>query len=150
MSLKLKEFAKTDIKPEKMSTQENEESDDDISYLPPSTGKYSDHSDLNFDDVPRNIKDEKPYFGPRDLDGNIQVKYPSIINGYSVDDNSLAAMEGLGLPTGFSLRMGGNGKQKKGEKKTFYCQICLIELSSLDTMRSHVAGVIFTLIVSLS
>ena len=30
------------------------------------------------------------------------------------------------------------GKQKKGDKKTFYCKICLIELNSLDTMTSHV------------
>eukprot|EP00092_Neocalanus_flemingeri_P015622 GFUD01016910.1.p1 GENE.GFUD01016910.1~~GFUD01016910.1.p1 ORF type:complete len:552 (+),score=129.19 GFUD01016910.1:89-1744(+) len=145
MSLKLKDFARTDIKSEKVSTQEEkEESDDDISYLPPASGKYSGlsgHSDLNFDDVPRNIKDEKPYFGPRDTDGNIQVQYPSMIDGYSADGNQLARMESLGLPTGFSLRMDGTEKQKKGEKKTFYCQICLIELNSLDTMKSHVKGV---------
>jgi len=144
MSLKLKDFAKTDIKSEKVSThEENYESDDDISYLPPSTGRFSGagQNDLNFDDVPRNVKDEKPYFGPKDMDGNIQVKYPSMIDGYSVDGNQLATMERLGLPTGFSLRMEGTEKQKKGEKKTFYCQICLIELNSLDTMRSHVKGV---------
>ena len=134
MSLKLRDFAKTDIKSEKVSTHdEREESDDDISYLPPSLG--------NFDNVPRDIKDEKPLFGPQGLTGNIQVTYPSMINGYAVDGNQLQTMESLGLPTGFSLRMDGTEKQKKGEKKTFYCQICLIELNSLDTMRSHVKGV---------
>ena len=49
----------------------------------------------------------------------------------------------LGLPTGFSFQQGGGlpEKQKKGDKKTFYCEICLIELNSLDTMKSHVSGV---------
>ena len=50
-------------------------------------------------------------------------------------------MESLGLPTGFSLRQpdpSAPNKQKKGEKKTFYCKICLIELNSQDTMMCHV------------
>merc|ERR1719430_3036479 len=64
-----------------------------------------------------------------------------MIDGYTVDGNQLQTMESMGLPTGFSLRMDGNEKQRKGDKKTFYCQICLIELNSLDTMRSHVKGV---------
>ena len=33
------------------------------------------------------------------------------------------------------------GKQKKGDKKTYYCEICMIELNSEDTMNSHVKGV---------
>jgi len=45
----------------------------------------------------------------------------------------------LGLPSGFSV--GHVEKQIKGNKQTFYCDICLVELSSLDTMKSHVAGV---------
>jgi len=145
MSLKLRDFAKTDIKSEKVSTHDDigEESDDDISYLPPSSGALLRGNDraANYEEVPRNIKDEKPLFGPPGLNGNIQVTYPSMIDGYAVDGNSLQTMESLGLPTGFSLRMDGTEKQKKGEKKTFYCQICLIELNSLDTMRSHVKGV---------
>ena len=145
MSLKLRDFAKTDIKSEKVSTHdEREESDDDISYLPPTSGSFPRRNSRedNFDNVPRNIKEEKPLFGPRGLNGNIQVTYPSMIDGYAADGNQLQTMESLGLPTGFSLRMDGAEKQKKGEKKTFYCQICLIELNSLDTMRSHVKGVI--------
>jgi len=141
----LRDFAKTDIKSEKVSTHDDiaEDSDDDISYLPPTSGTVPRTSsrDLNYDEVPRNIKDEKPLFGPPGLNGNIQVMYESTIDGYTVDGNQLQTMESLGLPTGFSLRMDGNVKQKKGEKKTFYCQICLIELNSLDTMRSHVKGV---------
>ena len=53
-------------------------------------------------------------------------------------------MESLGLPMGFYLRQpdpSASHKQKKGEKKTFYCKICLIELNSQDTMTSHVKGV---------
>ena len=71
------------------------------------------------------------------------MKYPSIIDGYSQDDNELSEMDKLGLPTGFSFQQGGGlpEKQKKGDKKTFYCEICLIELNSLDTMKSHVSGV---------
>ena len=74
----------------------------------------------------------------------LQVRYPSVIDGFENDNDSLATMESLGLPTGFSLRQpdpAAPNKQKKGEKKTFYCKICLIELNSQDTMTSHVKGV---------
>ena len=65
-----------------------------------------------------------------------------MIDGYENDNSSLQQMESLGLPTGFSLSLNPYGaKQKKGDKKTFYCQICLIELNSMDTMTSHVKGV---------
>ena len=76
-----------------------------------------------------------------------KVKYGSEIDGYGVDSKALAQMESLGLPTGFSFSSQSipshamPEKQKKGDKKTFYCQICLIELNSLDTMKSHVSGV---------
>ena len=96
----------------------------------------------HYDEVPR-YQDQKPLFGPRDSDGSIKVKYPSQIDGYGVDDNAMAQMESMGLPTGFSFNHAAapQEKQKKGDKKTFYCQICLIELNSLDTMKSHVQGV---------
>ena len=32
-------------------------------------------------------------------------------------------------------------KQRKGDKKTYWCEVCFIELNSLDTMKSHVSGV---------
>ena len=97
----------------------------------------------HYGDVPR-FRDEKPMFGPRMDNGQISVKYPSQIDGYGQDDAELSKMELLGLPTGFSFNRQGNMtslKQKKGEKKTFYCNICLIELNSLDTMKSHIEGV---------
>ena len=74
----------------------------------------------------------------------LQVRYPSVIDGFENDNDSLANMEALGLPTGFSLTRpdpAAPNKQKKGDKKTFYCKICLIELNSQDTMTSHVKGV---------
>lgn len=67
--------------------------------------------------------------------------YPSAIDGYKNDDSALQQMEALGLPTGFSERNPLGPKQKKGDKKTFYCELCFIELNSLDTMASHVKGV---------
>jgi len=45
----------------------------------------------------------------------------------------------VGLPQGFSV--GNVGVQRKGDKKTFYCDMCLVELSSMDTLKSHVSGV---------
>lgn len=70
------------------------------------------------------------------------MKYPSVIDGYDVDGKELAAMDQLGLPTGFSINMGRRQeKAKKGEKRTYYCDICLITLNSEDTMQSHVKGV---------
>ena len=90
-------------------------------------------------EVPR-MKDEKPWFGPTDRDGSIKVKYPSI-NGYGVDSDQLQQMEKMGLPTGFTFGQTQPERQRKGDKKSFYCEICLVELNSLETMKSHVAGV---------
>ena len=98
-----------------------------------------------YDEVPR-LNDEKPFFGPPDpRDGTISVKYKSQIDGYAEDDGLKSQMESMGLPTDFSFRLGSEStvKQKKGDKKTFYCNICLKELNSLDTMNSHVNGVSF-------
>ena len=61
----------------------------------------------------------------------LKVKYAAEIDGYGVDSKALAQMESLGLPTGFSFSQATPAmgpvpeKQKKGDKKTFYCQICL-------------------------
>ena len=104
------------------------------------------HSPPDYASVPRNERDEKPFFGPRDADGSIKVRYPSTIDGYANNDDELAEMEKMGFPTGFTRDYGPSAstKQKKGDKKTFYCDICLIELNSLDTMKSHVQGVSLT------
>ena len=108
---------------------------------PGSSSRRRDKEDRpRYDEVPR-IKDEKPWFGPSNHDGSIKVQYPSKITGYGVDSAQMQQMESMGLPTGFSLSQSQPERQRKGDKKTFYCEICLIELNSLDTMRSHVAGV---------
>ena len=42
-----------------------------------------------------------------------------------------------GLPTSFGLE---TATVKKGEKQSFYCDLCLVELNSLDAMKSHLLG----------
>merc|ERR1719431_2343133 len=44
----------------------------------------------------------------------------------------------IGLPNDFPL--GPEEKPRKGEKRTYYCDLCLVELNSYDTMNSHVRG----------
>ena len=64
-----------------------------------------------------------------------------------MDSKTLAQMESLGLPTGFSLSHGTPARdarlktKKKGSKMTWKCHTCLIELSSEDTMIQHLTGV---------
>ncbi len=65
---------------------------------------------------------------------------------YVENREDMEAMAKFGLPTEFSLRGGGavikEEAPRKGEKKkTFYCDVCEIELNSHDTMTSHVKGV---------
>jgi len=54
------------------------------------------------------------------------------------EDMDITDDDAMGLPSGFSV--GHMEKQIKENKQTFYCQICLVELPSLDSMKSHVAG----------
>ena len=117
-----------------------DEDDNIISYEPPSQGTRSRlRSPPQYEDVPR-FKDEKPFIVSRDGDGNIQVCYDNIIDGYDNDNFKMHRMEQMGLPTGFSMDMNPQ-KQKKGAKKTLYCNISLVELNSKDTRRSHQQGV---------
>ena len=48
-----------------------------------------------------------------------------------------SALRNMGLPTSFGLE---TATVKKGEKQSFYCDLCFVELNSLDTMRSHLYG----------
>ena len=63
-----------------------------------------------------------------------------------MDSKTLAQMESLGLPTGFSLSHGTPAKdarlktKKKGNKMTFECETCLIVLTSEDNMIQHLTG----------
>ena len=95
-----------------------DEDEDIISYEPPSRRTRSrSRSPPPYEDVPR-FKDEKPFIVPRDGDGNIQVRYDNIIDGYDNDNDEMHRTEQMGLPTGFSMDMNPQ-KQKKGTKKTF-------------------------------
>ena len=66
-----------------------------------------------------------------------------------MDDVAAREMAAYGLPTSFSMNknsMAGSSvtestsNTRKGEKKTFYCELCLVELNSEDTMISHKNG----------
>ena len=43
----------------------------------------------------------------------------------------------LGLPSAFNNGIGGF-PAFRGKKRKFYCDVCLVELNSEDTMRSHI------------
>ena len=73
------------------------------------------------------------------------------IDRYSEDQNNIAIMAAMGLPTGFASSNRGisplssykevdlvTERGTKREKKTYFCQICDIELNSEDTMESHI------------
>ena len=69
--------------------------------------------------------------------------------GY-MDDVAAREMAAYGLPTSFSMSRNSlaadsmaessSSNTRKGEKKTFYCELCLVELNSEDTMISHKNG----------
>ena len=91
----------------------------------------------------------KPMLGTINQEtGNIKVMYKSEISGYDADSKVKAEMEALGLPINFEF---GNQNHHNGsaskklrtnkQKKTFWCNICKIELNSEDTMNSHMNGV---------
>jgi len=113
--------------------------DYDIKYAPPMT---RDFSAPYLEDLPR-FQDEKPFIGPKSSSGNTRVLYRQQLDGYEFDDKERARMDGMGLPSGFSFGHMAqiDPRQTRGFKKTFYCNICLIELNSEDTMISHMKGV---------
>ena len=53
------------------------------------------------------------------------------------ESEDTASLRTMGLPTSFGLE---TATVKKGEKQSFYCDLCFVELNSLDTMKSHLFG----------
>jgi hypothetical protein len=53
-------------------------------------------------------------------------------------DDSEEMMKAMGLPTGFSCNWVQQGSEDT--KKKMYCDVCELELNSLDTMASHLQG----------
>jgi len=98
-------------------------------------------------------KPDRRFLGPYGKEDNEVClrRYPTQVPGYCEDSKEREMMEKMGLPTGFN--QGGNmsyteeetgtvrQRGKKGEKMTYYCEICMIELNSEDTMFSHMKGV---------
>ena len=88
MSLKIRDFAnglEENVSGRVKEERRYREDEDVLSYDPPggsrrrrdSRGSGSQRSDSRspprYGSVPRGARDEKPYFGPRDPEGNIQV-----------------------------------------------------------------------------
>jgi len=140
--LKLAAFAK-DINPSDSIQREGSEDDDVEMVEPKPSGSSMEPRQVpsaDFSHLPK-IENNSYYTGPVGSDGSIQVRYRSQIDGYNTNVNELQTMENVGLPTGFSFSSTYREKTKKGDKKTFYCDVCLIELNSEDTMKSHISGV---------
>ena len=70
--------------------------EDDIKYGPPSSRKE------DYKSLPKLNGDEKPMIGPS-TDGQIKVIYKSNIEGFRNNNDEMAKMEALGLPTGTYL-----------------------------------------------
>ncbi|XP_023340647.1 uncharacterized protein LOC111710755 [Eurytemora carolleeae] len=140
MSLNIKTFARAGN--EESIQDENSGSDGESSYQPTRSGEdveVGSASSLPKLEIPQ---DEKYMLGPRGVDGNISVRYKSEIDGFYQNHEELDAIQRAGLPTGFSHGSTGTvEKGRKGDKKTFYCNLCYIELNSEDTKISHERGV---------
>ena len=96
--------------------------------------------------VKTEVKSEpRPHDGIRPNNG---FRGGSDQTGMALDDVTSMEMAAYGLPTSFtqnknSLSLGlseASSATRKGEKKTFYCELCLVELNSEDTMNSHRSG----------
>ena len=84
MALKVRDFASNGSSEDNLTGRVKEErrredDDDVLSYAPPSSRRSRDirrsgERSPEYSRVPRGHLDEKPYFGPRDPDGNIQVR----------------------------------------------------------------------------
>ena len=70
-------------------------------------------------------------------------------SGSYMDEVPAREMAEWGLPTSFAMSknspaaaggIGESSNTRKGEKKTFYCELCFVELNSEDTMVSHKKG----------
>jgi len=125
--------------PHPFKTDKYEE--EDISYGPSTSQKTTQKFSNNLP----TLNDEKPMVGPMGAGGNLKIRYQSHIDGYEPDHKELSKMKMMGLPTGFMFDGYGHKQkvapeQTRGFKKTFYCHTCKIDLSSEDTMVSHLKG----------
>ena len=82
MALKVRDFASNGSSEDNVTRgvkeeRRREDDDDVLSYAPPRRSRDARRSgerrSPEYSRVPRGHQDEKPYFGPRDPDGNIQV-----------------------------------------------------------------------------
>ena len=95
----------------------------------------------SYEELPH-LGDEKPMIGPSDPAGIVPLRFKSMIDGSDINLKELRAMEALDLPTGFQF---GSRKQvasqhSRKSKKTFYCEVCNVELNGEETKKSHFKG----------
>jgi hypothetical protein len=130
--LRVAEFAKSSVKSEEIHDDEDPSSEGK-KYSPPQVDRRYKRSlgDGSCDDTTDHNYESYEYDDHKDV-GDSK-------SHYGFDERKLSNMDTMGLPAGFTV--GQVEKQRKGEKRTFYCEMCLVELSSLDTMKSHVSGV---------
>ena len=144
-----------------VKTEANDSSDDDICYLP-TNNTYQEPGPGTFQaKTEPEAHDDTVGFDPQDYVNGAtgQCTYIRPVNGskkrqdspdYKVDTSEEARMLAMGLPASFNnaptgsaaLSVGSDEQvvARKGEKETFYCELCEIELNSRDTMTSHMKG----------
>ena len=123
------DFAKSSVPTENVYDEDSEEYERSPSPVPivphtQATGRYLKFPADEYEDY----DDMKGLeFGNFD-DKNLSYQQGDFKSSPGFDDLKLSNMNTLGFPTGFSVGL--VEKQRKGEKKTFYCEMCLIVLSS--------------------
>ena len=132
MSIRISSFAS--VKNERM---EEDEDEDDIAWIP---------NPKEMLPPPPRVKTEVVKSEPGHLDDIRPNNGGDDELGSYMDDVPAREMAEWGLPTSFAMNKnspaGGiqESTTRKGEKKTFYCELCLVELNSEDTMVSHKNG----------
>ena len=105
----------------------------------------NDRGDIEMIDV----SDGEEDFGP---DESLAPPPPLKVEKEEEEVDDIAMMAAMGLPTEFSLAGPGPGWTgaggglgpagvRKGEKQTYYCEVCYVELNSAETKASHEKGV---------
>jgi len=124
--LRVADFAKSSVKSEEISNYDGEEGtiEEGRKFSSETPGSYSQGE--KEDDIAERKPNNYRYDDQEEKRSLHEFDEKKFINT-------------VGLPAGFSV--GEVQKQRKGDKRTYYCEMCLVELSSLDTMKSHVSGV---------
>eukprot|EP00092_Neocalanus_flemingeri_P031563 GFUD01034274.1.p1 GENE.GFUD01034274.1~~GFUD01034274.1.p1 ORF type:complete len:402 (-),score=123.26 GFUD01034274.1:32-1237(-) len=122
--IRVADFAKSSVKSENIHDDEDPPNEDE-KFSPPTQAASEEYVD----------SPEEEYY---EIDENDIKKPFHQLRGNYKSSSGFDDSKTLEFPSGFSV--GQVMKQRKGEKKTFYCDICLVEMNSLATMKSHMSG----------